>query len=66
MYEVTAYSEIFSIKNNLLSSGNILLFQLSVVKDSSGYENIIAKDFWNLDDKLNDLINHGTYQLFSM
>ncbi|PPR31286.1 MAG: DNA polymerase III subunit alpha [Alphaproteobacteria bacterium MarineAlpha9_Bin2] len=57
MYEVTAYSEIFSIKNNLLSSGNILLFQLSVVKDSSGYKNIIAKDFWNLDDKLNDLIN---------
>ena len=33
------------------------MFQLSVVEDSSGSKNIIAKDFWNLDDKLDELIN---------
>ena len=57
IYEVTAYSEIFSLKRNLLVSGNTLLFQLSLVEDSSGSKNIIAKDFWNLDDKLDKLIN---------
>ena len=63
IYEVTAYSELFALKNHLLNSRDILLFQLSLVEDSSGSKNMVAKDFWILDNKLNELIEGYVIQL---
>ena len=63
IYEITAYSELFALKNHLLNSRDILLFQLSLVEDSSGSKNMVAKDFWILDNKLNELIEGYVIQL---